>query len=120
MSKKRSKQDLYCFRAFKYEEIKPNKKHGKPPCPRSGHRIVAGTKHLYSFGGYNPCYVDTYPLFKELWRFNYASKVWTLYTNRKSLPQELASNAVVRRGNLLMVNPFKYLILTFRVIENLF
>lgn len=107
MSKKRCKQEQYYFRAFKYEEIKPNKKHGRAPCPRSGHRIVAGTKHLYSFGGYNPLYsgfyVDTYPLFQELWRFNYASKVWTLYTNRKSLPQELASNAVVKRGNLLMV-----------------
>lgn len=118
MSKKRQ-QEQYCFKIFECEEVKPNKKRKRSlPFPRSGHRIVADSQNLYSFGGYNPLYpcyavtvmdddespVNTYPLFRELWKFNYASKVWTPFSNHKSLPQELASNAVIRNGNILMVS----------------
>lgn len=118
MSKKHQQHD-YSFKIFECEEVKPNKKHKRSiPFPRSGHRIVADSQNLYSFGGYNPLYpcyavtlidndespVNTYPLFRELWKFNYASKVWTPFNNQKSLPHELASNAVIRNGNILMVS----------------
>lgn len=117
MSKKH-RQHHYNFKIFECVEIRPNEKHiPSIPFPRSGHRIVADSQNLYSFGGYNPLYpcysvafmnddvspVNTYPLFRELWKFNYASKLWMPFSNQKSLPQELASNAVIRNGNILMV-----------------
>lgn len=104
----------YSFRPFVYEEVKPDKQRGRVPLPRSGHRVVADNSSLYSFGGYNPLALDasdeedgfsenTYPLFQELWKFNFASRKWTSFSRQDTLPQELASNAVVRHGNFLMV-----------------
>lgn len=107
----------YEFKPFKYEKITPSPG-TKLPIPRSGHRIGADAANFYSFGGYNPevtsdpeygndqeddYYVQSYPLFRELWKFNYASKRWTKFCNRDSLPMELASNALVLHRNILMV-----------------
>lgn len=113
MNKRLRQEVCYNFKPFHFEEIMPSVKCTQIPNPRSGHRIAADSKNLYVFGGYNPMFEDyqdddaelrnSFPLFQELWRFNYASKVWTRYNNIRSLPQELASNAVVRLGNLLMV-----------------
>lgn len=105
----------YKFRPFKYEEIVPI--HGtKKPFARSGHRIGADSSNFYSFGGYNPLILhdesdaenddfleNSYPLFQELWKFNFASKTWLRYPNSETLPVELASNALLLHGNLLMV-----------------
>ncbi|KAI4460735.1 kelch domain-containing protein 10 [Holotrichia oblita] len=106
----------YTFKIYVDEKIDPNNKLSKRiPLPRSGHRIVCDTKNLYSFGGYNPSVlndehrnhdelsVHAFPLFQELWKFNFASKKWVRFSSRESLPQELASNAVIRHGNILMV-----------------
>nr|XP_022917539.1 kelch domain-containing protein 10 homolog [Onthophagus taurus] len=120
----------YTFKLFKYEKVQVNKKISRRiPLPRSGHRIVCDTKNLYSFGGYNPAVVrdnmeiedrdddelsiHSFPLFQELWKFNFATRRWTRFNCRESLPPELASNAVIRRGNYLMVyggtgSPFGY------------
>ncbi|KAK9731602.1 hypothetical protein QE152_g13549 [Popillia japonica] len=116
----------YTFKIYVDEKIDPNNKLSKRiPLPRSGHRIVCDTKNLYSFGGYNPSVlndehrnhdelsVHAFPLFQELWKFNFASKKWVRFSSRESLPQELASNAVIRHGNILMVyggtgSPFGY------------
>ncbi|XP_968306.2 kelch domain-containing protein 10 homolog [Tribolium castaneum] len=103
----------YVFKPFRYEEIKPNRK-SRVPYPRSGHRIGADSANFYSFGGYNPLigsdeaisdeiWVQSYPLFQELWRFNFARKEWTRYSNSHTLPLELASNALVLHKNVLMV-----------------
>ncbi|XP_018320085.1 kelch domain-containing protein 10 homolog isoform X2 [Agrilus planipennis] len=117
--------DPYKFKIFQFEIVKPNRSNGIP-LPRSGHRIVSDSANLYSFGGYNPLIlneegsrdeddfaVNSYPLFQELWKFNFASKNWKRYNSRQTLPQELASNAVIREGNFLMVfggtgSPFGY------------
>lgn len=103
----------YVFKPFVRKKVSPQALSALPQ-PRSGHRIVCDSKNLYSFGGYNPhiqsnegsndqVWVDSYPLFQELWRFNFASKKWVLYSSQRSLPRELASNAVLRKGNTLMV-----------------
>lgn len=106
--------ELYKFKPFCVEKVIPYNS-SQIPQPRSGHRVVCDSKNLYSFGGYNPhiqneeddnvdeIWVQSYPLFQELWRFNFASKKWLRYLNRRSLPKELASNAVIRKGNTLMV-----------------
>ncbi|XP_019870567.1 kelch domain-containing protein 10 homolog isoform X2 [Aethina tumida] len=106
----------YSFRSFKFEEIVPSqKKH--VPHPRSGHRIGADSSNFYSFGGYNPTITNSdnldaeddgflvwsYPLFQELWKFNYASRQWTKFKISETLPLELASNALLLHKNYLMV-----------------
>ncbi|EZA56905.1 hypothetical protein DMN91_001318 [Ooceraea biroi] len=87
-------------------------------CPkaRSGHRVACDHRHLYSYGGFNPCVSDTdpdmrddqtwvasKPLFKELWRYNLVSEQWKRLPGQDSMPNELASNAMVLCGNMLMV-----------------
>lgn len=105
--------EVYKFKPFVIEKVHPNVCSSLPK-PRSGHRIVCDSKNLYSFGGYNPhiqndegsddeIWIDSYPLFQELWRYNFASKKWIRYASQTSLPKELASNAVLRKGNTLMV-----------------
>ncbi|CAG9865367.1 unnamed protein product [Phyllotreta striolata] len=107
----------YAFRAFRYEKVHPSEdSNSKCPFPRSGHRIGADLSNFYSFGGYNPVvrddedendeddfWVQSYPLFQELWKFNFASRKWTKFRNSETLPKELASNALVLHGNILMV-----------------
>ncbi|XP_014609183.1 PREDICTED: kelch domain-containing protein 10 homolog isoform X2 [Polistes canadensis] len=86
------------------------------PKARSGHRIVCDHKNLYSYGGFNPCITDydrdmrndgiwlsSKPLFKEIWKFNLATNQWKRLPGRENLPDELASNAVVLKGNALIV-----------------
>lgn len=113
MNNKNTKKQ-YEFKLFCVEKVIPSNKETCLPQPRSGHRIVCDSKNLYSFGGYNPhihgenenndeIWIESYPLFQELWRFNFASNKWHRYCNRKTLPKELASNAVIRNGNTLMV-----------------
>ncbi|KAG7202025.1 hypothetical protein KM043_004710 [Ampulex compressa] len=87
-------------------------------CPkaRSGHRIVCDQRYLYSYGGFNPRISDedpemendqawraSRPLFKELWRFNLVTLQWKRLPYQETMPNELASNAVVLRGNALLV-----------------
>lgn len=97
----------YTFKPFVYEKVEPLG--DVVPLPRSGHRLVADDCNMYAFGGYNPLVdeseenINTYPLFQELWRFNFASRRWSKICKQESLPHELASNAVVRHGRLLMV-----------------
>ncbi|XP_041349835.1 kelch domain-containing protein 10-like [Gigantopelta aegis] len=79
------------------------------PVERSGHRIVVDDANLYSLGGYNPQFwnvrntEDTYyPLFKEVWKFNFSTHKWTKIKTQGSMPLELASHAAVRdRKNML-------------------
>lgn len=113
----RKSTDEYAFKPFHLEKIAPAPSKNKlcrNPLPRSGHRIVCDDTNLYSFGGYNPLVtqyrgqyddlaVNSFPLFRELWKFNYATKTWKRYGGGESLPTELASNAVIREGNYLMV-----------------
>lgn len=114
----------YEFRPFHVERVAPENKCALPQ-PRSGHRVVCDSKNLYSFGGYNPhiqnedenddeIWIESYPLFQELWRYNFASRKWLRYCNRRSLPKELASNAVIRKGNTLMV----YICVRFTTIKS--
>lgn len=77
--------------------------------PRSGHRVVVDDNNLYVLGGYNPKFhnipntEDTYyPLFKELWKFNFARREWSLLSTDGSMPIELASHAVLRVGRNLL------------------
>ncbi|XP_060529523.1 kelch domain-containing protein 10 homolog [Cylas formicarius] len=109
--------DHYKFKPFVYERVVISNTdiYRKVPHPRSGHRIGADSSNFYSFGGYNPLirreeyhyeddsYIDSYPLFQELWKFNYASRRWTKFRNSETLPRELVSNAVILYRNLLMI-----------------
>lgn len=113
MKGKEERKKLYKFKVFKYEELEPDEDMTKWPFPRSGHRVVADTCHLYSFGGYNPKIqgnqsveefsVSTFPLFQELWKFNIAKKEWVPFEKSRSFPKELASNAIIRHGDYLLV-----------------
>ena len=71
--------------------------HAAPPA-RSGHRCVADSANLYVFGGYNPDFDEAggsenedYPLFRELWRFHFATATWQQVRTEGYTPTELAS-----------------------------
>lgn len=71
--------------------------HRTPPA-RSGHRCVADNSNLYVFGGYNPDYDESggpenedYPLFRELWRYHFATGSWQQIRTEGYMPTELAS-----------------------------
>lgn len=71
--------------------------HCVPPA-RSGHRCVADSSNLYVFGGYNPDFEEAggsenedYPLFRELWRFHFATATWQQVRTEGYMPTELAS-----------------------------
>lgn len=71
--------------------------HCIPPA-RSGHRCVADNANLYVFGGYNPDFEEAggsenedYPLFRELWRFHFATATWQQVRTEGYMPTELAS-----------------------------
>lgn len=79
--------------------LSPSSRSG-PRCPpaRSGHRCVADSSNLYVFGGYNPDYDESggpenedYPLFRELWRYNFATDTWHQMGTEGYMPRELAS-----------------------------
>ncbi|KAK6644487.1 hypothetical protein RUM43_000754 [Polyplax serrata] len=114
----------YKFQPCVLQRLEPNNKNCQLPKGRSGHRIVSDNSYVYSFGGFNPFLDDDqHPnndifsemkLFKELWRFNIACNEWEKLAHYTvSLPKELASNAVIMRGNTLIVHggtgvPFGY------------
>uniref|UniRef100_A0A6Q2WPX7 Kelch domain-containing protein 10 n=1 Tax=Esox lucius TaxID=8010 RepID=A0A6Q2WPX7_ESOLU len=80
------------------------------PPARSGHRCVADNTNLYVFGGYNPDYDESggqenedYPLFRELWRYHFATGTWQQIRTEGFMPTELASMSAVLHGNNLLV-----------------
>lgn len=80
-----------------YFYLIPPTGHCVPPA-RSGHRCVADSTNLYVFGGYNPDFEEAggsenedYPLFRELWRFHFATATWQLVRTEGYMPTELAS-----------------------------
>ncbi|XP_072418968.1 kelch domain-containing protein 10 isoform X4 [Chiloscyllium punctatum] len=80
------------------------------PPARSGHRCVADNSSLYVFGGYNPDFEESggpgnedYPLFRELWRYHFASGTWQQVGTEGFMPRELASMSVVLHGHNLLV-----------------
>ncbi|KAM9502711.1 kelch domain-containing protein 10-like isoform 1-T1 [Salvelinus alpinus] len=83
--------------------------HCAPPA-RSGHRCVADNANLYVFGGYNPDFEEAggsenedYPLFRELWRFHFATATWQQVHTEGYMPTELASMSAVLHSNNLLV-----------------
>lgn len=102
------KKHVYSFKPFtvtrcKYNLSDESKTH--LPKPRSGHRIVCDEGNLYSFGGYNPENengVPVHALFKEIWKFNFASQTWRCICP-DDMPDELASNAVLLRGCTMLI-----------------
>ncbi|CAK9810168.1 Kelch domain-containing protein 10 homolog [Anthophora plagiata] len=106
---------MYTFKPFVFTKNEAQSE--KRPKARSGHRIVCDRKNLYSYGGFNPCILDndpdmindrvwrsSKPLFKEIWKFNLVTQQWKLLPGQDNMPNELASNAVILRGNDLMVH----------------
>ncbi|CAG03406.1 unnamed protein product, partial [Tetraodon nigroviridis] len=83
--------------------------HCVPPA-RSGHRCVADSTNLYVFGGYNPNFEEAggaenedYPLFRELWRYHFATATWQQLRTEGYIPTELASMSTILHGNNLLV-----------------
>jgi len=79
------------------------------PLPRSGHKIVCNEFYFLSYGGYNPDgdqgeigQRDAQPFFHEVWRFDFASKRWSLLDVR-GIPQVLVSNSAILCGKMFMV-----------------
>lgn len=114
-----AKMSMYKFRVFHISPVEDtgNQITGRRgPNPRSGHRCVVDHANLYSFGGYNPHvgahddammgdanWPETCPLFRELWRFNLATRCWTKVTTEGHTPKELASHAALLTGHYLLV-----------------
>uniref|UniRef100_A0A8C2XDI1 Kelch domain-containing protein 10 n=1 Tax=Cyclopterus lumpus TaxID=8103 RepID=A0A8C2XDI1_CYCLU len=76
----------------------------------NGHRCVADSTNLYVFGGFNPDFEEAggsenedYPLFRELWRFHFATATWQQIHTEGYMPTELASMSAVLHGNNLLV-----------------
>lgn len=64
---------------------------------RSGHRCVADSANLYVFGGYNPDFEEAcgsenedYPLYRERWRFHFATATWQQVHTEGYMPTKLA------------------------------
>lgn len=102
----------YVFQPFKCIEIKCTTKNW--PRPRSGHRVACDDVNLYCFGGYNPNSqsetdqdnvpdTELSPLFREFWSFCFATQKWRLHNLQDSIPEELASNAMLMTGNVIMI-----------------
>lgn len=102
---------LFFIRPYELQKVQYRKPEVTSyPRPRSGHRIAASDRAIYLFGGFNPNVGNLEEnevancMFKELWRFDLFSKVWTLILSEKSnLPVELASHAMHLYGDYLMV-----------------
>jgi hypothetical protein len=109
--------NTYTFRPFVFKKCYPKQigDQFRVPKARSGHRIVCDDKSLYSFGGYNPSiycdpdirhdptWLENRPLFKELWKYNFASKIWERLLCNGTIPNELVSNAVILKGGTMMI-----------------
>ena len=100
-------ESQYSFRLFHFKEIKCWTGEGGPK-PRSGHRIVHHKGRIYSFGGFNPAielndpdllddehWVESMPLFKELWELNLTTGRWSKCEMKGDIPDQLASHAAV-------------------------
>ncbi|TNN65187.1 Kelch domain-containing protein 10 [Liparis tanakae] len=95
----------------RFEKLTHRPPHGhRTPPARSGHRCVADNTNLYVFGGYNPDYDESggsenedYPLFRELWRYHFATGCWQQIRTEGYMPTELASMSAVLHGNNLLV-----------------
>lgn len=71
------------------------------PEPRSGHRCAADDGNMYVFGGYSP-HNENF-LYRELWRFNIATKTWHCVNTTGPFPNEVASSCLVYdKGNLIV------------------
>uniref|UniRef100_A0A8B9HIM7 Kelch domain-containing protein 10 n=1 Tax=Astyanax mexicanus TaxID=7994 RepID=A0A8B9HIM7_ASTMX len=89
--------------------------HRAPPA-RSGHRCVADNTNLYVFGGYNPDYDESggsenedYPLFRELWRYHFATGTWQQIRTEGYMPTELASiSHILFAQAMAIINGFLY------------
>lgn len=112
MSNVRNNNYMYTFRPFVFVKCVPkvvgDRYYG--PKARSGHRIVCDDKNLYSFGGYKPLVIENQvwlggnsPLFKELWKYNFASKLWKRLLCNETIPNEVASSAVILAGSIMMI-----------------
>nr|DBA31438.1 TPA: hypothetical protein GDO54_007289 [Pyxicephalus adspersus] len=88
----------------------------RSPPARSGHRCVADNTNLYVFGGYNPDYDESggpenedYPLFRELWRYHFATGTWHQMGTDGYMPRELASMSCEYWGRAMaIINGFLY------------
>ncbi|XP_012273253.1 kelch domain-containing protein 10 homolog [Orussus abietinus] len=106
---------MYVFQPFVF--MKQNARSVEHPQARSGHRIACDEKNLYSYGGFNPGIMDddpdmrddhtwnlSKPLFKELWKFNLVTRNWKRLPRQENMPNEVASNAIILRGDALIVH----------------
>ena len=88
----------YAFKPYTWTILKPN--NIIIPAGRSGHRIVHFMNSIYAFGGYNPAVEDVddelwdgnRPMFKELWKFNIDTQIWTKIRLEGDAPTKLASH----------------------------
>jgi len=94
----------YKFRLLSLVEEKC-KPYSSRPKARSGHRIVYHQGRIYTFGGYNPAvpeddpdmvedpfWLQSNPLFKELWEFNLSTRLWRKSEICGDAPDQLASH----------------------------
>jgi len=74
-----------------------------------GHRICCNDANLFSYGGYNfKESDDSHNLYKEILRYNYVSKSWSLVNEEDNMPDEdcpdeLASSAMLMYGKALVI-----------------
>lgn len=104
---------IYKFKPFDFELIKINA-FSEIPVPRSGHRVLCGSKYLYLFGGYNPTIPNNSVVLSEFWRFNFVTKMWQRRAQNKTLPKEAVSFATARKRQNMFVSVFTLTKITMR------
>lgn len=114
---------MYTFRPFEltkveyknYNAVNRGRGINFYPKARSGHRIVCNDTNIYCFGGYNPSATPirmrTQYLFQEMWQYNLMTKRWrqVFGHNHDNMPEELASNAIVWKDELIIVRVYRYI-----------
>ncbi|KAJ8873289.1 hypothetical protein PR048_026923 [Dryococelus australis] len=109
--------DLFHFRPYVYCKVAPRVDGAAWPKPRSGHRIVCDDTDLYLYGGFcpqlssadaremdgDPVWVESRPLYRELWRYNMGAREWRRLPCSQSMPRELASSAACMRAGVVFV-----------------
>jgi len=102
--------EVYKFRMNEISELEPHLSSAissaDVPKPRSGHRLVYYKGSVFAFGGFNPFveaedkdlagdpfWLNSRPLFKELWRFCSHSRNWKKLSMKPvpSIPEQMAS-----------------------------